>query len=184
VVKGKSSQLQIATEDGTMGGERKVKTRMNTKHKHQRRSLCPISFSLEMVGDPWSLLIVRDIIYSGRKTYGEFLSAEEGIARNILATRLAQLEHKGILLKKPHPTDRRKDLYELTEKGLDLIPMLLDMAAWGAKHEPETALNEAWLEKVPLEKEALIQLIRETVQKGGSILVGEENVLSKLQGMQ
>ena len=154
---------------------------MNMKAMHQRRSLCPISFSLEMVGDLWSLLIVRDIIYFGRKTYGEFLSSDEGIARNILATRLVQLEQKGILLKKPHPTDGRKDVYELTEKGLDLIPILLDMAEWGAKHEPETAISEAWLQEVTMGKEALIQLIRETVQEGGSIFVGKDTVLSKLQ---
>jgi DNA-binding HxlR family transcriptional regulator len=154
---------------------------MNMKTMHQRRSLCPISFSLEMVGDLWSLLIVRDIVYFGRKTYGEFLSSNEGIARNILATRLVQLEHKGILLKKPHPTDGRKDVYELTEKGLDLIPILLDMAAWGAKHEPETAIAEAWLEEVPIDRQALITLIRETVQNGGSIFMGKDTVLSKLQ---
>ena len=154
---------------------------MNMKNMHHRRSLCPISFSLEMVGDLWSLLIVRDIIYFGRKTYGEFLSSDEGIARNILATRLVQLEQKGILLKKPHPTDGRKDVYELTEKGLDLIPILLDMSEWGAKYEPETAINEAWLEEALIDKEALVQLIRETVQDGGSILVGEDSVMSKLQ---
>ena len=154
---------------------------MNMKALQQRRSLCPISFSLEMVGDLWSLLIIRDIIYFGRKTYGEFLSSDEGIARNILATRLAQLEHKGILIKKPHPTDGRKDVYELTEKGLDLIPILLDMSEWGAKHEAETAVAEAWLEEVHIDRQALITLIRDTVQQGGSILVGEGSVVSKLQ---
>ena len=154
---------------------------MNMKTLQQRRSLCPISFSLEMVGDLWSLLIIRDIIYFGRKTYGEFLSSDEGIARNILATRLAQLEHKGILIKKPHPTDGRKDVYDLTEKGLDLIPILLDMSEWGAKHEAETAVAEAWLEEVHIDRQALITLIRETVQNGGSIFMGKDTVLSKLQ---
>jgi DNA-binding HxlR family transcriptional regulator len=134
-----------------------------------------------MVGDLWSLLIIRDIIYFGRKTYGEFLSSDEGIARNILATRLAQLEHKGILIKKPHPTDGRKDVYDLTEKGLDLIPILLDMSEWGAKHEAETAVAEAWLEEVHIDRQALITLIRDTVQQGGSILIGEGSVVSKLQ---
>lgn len=148
---------------------------------YQRRSRCPISFSLDMIGDSWSLLVIRDIVYFGRKTYGAFLSSDEGIARNILAARLVQLEQKGILLKKPHPTDGRKDLYELTEKGLDLIPLLLDMAEWGAKHEPETAESEAWLQEVTIGKEALIKLIRETVQEGGSIFLGKGNVLSKLQ---
>lgn len=70
-----------------------------------------------MVGDLWSLLIVRDMNFFGRNTYGEFLSSDEGIARNILATRFVQLEQKGVLIKKPHPTDGRKDVYELTEKA-------------------------------------------------------------------
>src|ERR1700738_1277355 len=98
--------------------------------KQQRRSDCPISFGLETFGDTWSLLIVRDIVYFGKKTYGEFLESEEGIATNILASRLVQLEEKGILVKRRHEMDRRKEVYSLTEKGLSLIPILLEMADW------------------------------------------------------
>src|SRR5689334_10657304 len=103
--------------------------------KQQRRSNCPISFILEILGDTWSLLIVRDIVYFGKRTYGEFLESEERIATNILANRLANLEQNGILVKKPHPEDKRKEIYSLTEKGLDLIPLLLEMANWSAKHD-------------------------------------------------
>ena len=98
------------------------------KKQHYRRSDCPISFALETFGDMWSLLIVRDIIYFGKKTYGEFLESDEGIATNIQASRLAQLVQTGILEKKPHATDKRKEVYALTEKGLDLIPILLELA--------------------------------------------------------
>ena len=83
------------------------------KHKHQRRSDCPINFALETFGDPWSLLIIRDMVYFGKKTYGEFLASEEGIATNILALRLAHLEQQGILVKKPHETEKRKEMYVL-----------------------------------------------------------------------
>src|SRR6058998_2774805 len=93
------------------------------KHTHQRRSDCPINFALETFGDPWSLLIIRDIVYFGKKTYGDFLASEEGMATNILASRLAHLEHQGILVKTPSPADKRKEEYVLSEKGLDLIPV-------------------------------------------------------------
>src|ERR1700740_1167472 len=97
------------------------------KKKQQRRSDCPINFALETFGDSWSLLIIRDMVYFGKKTYGEFLESEEGMATNILASRLARLEQQGILLKHPSPSDKRKEEYVLTEKGLDLIPFLVDM---------------------------------------------------------
>src|SRR5260221_12234966 len=113
--------------------------------KEQRRSDCPISFALETFGDRWSLLIVRDIVYFGKKTYGESLESEEGIATNILASRLAQLEQKGILSKKPDPTDKRKEVYSLTEAGLDLIPILLQMEDWSAHHDPQTEAPQEWI---------------------------------------
>ncbi len=128
----------------------------------------------------WSLLIVRDIVYFGKKTYGEFLDSDEGIATNILASRLAQLEDKGILVKKPHETDRRKEIYELTEKGLDLIPVLLELANWGAHHDPQTSAPKEWIDLVNAEKEKMTQLIRTTVQSGGSVFVGPNSVVSKL----
>lgn len=150
--------------------------------KDQRRSDCPINFTLEILGDSWSLLIIRDIIFVGKKTFGEFLASDEGIARNILSSRLAKLEAIGILRKTVHPEDKRKDLYLLTDKGLDLIPILLDLAAWGAKHEPQTAAAQAWLSDVKLERQELIQLIYDTVKRGGSVFGGEDSVVVKLGG--
>src|SRR5215831_11806649 len=104
------------------------------KRLQQRRSDCPINFCLETFGDRWSMLIVRDIVYFGKKTYGEFLDSGEGIATNILASRLVHLEQTGILVRKPHETDKRKEVYTLSEKGLDLIPVLLEMAHWSAQY--------------------------------------------------
>ncbi len=95
------------------------------KHRHQRRSDCPINFALETFGDLWSLLLIRDIVYFGKKTYGEFFASEEGMATNILASRLARLEEQGILVKKTSGQDKRKEEYILTEKGLDLIPQMI-----------------------------------------------------------
>lgn len=150
------------------------------KHRYQRRSDCPINFALETVGDAWSLLIIRDIVYFGKHTYGEFLASEEGIATNILADRLAHLEQKGILMKKPHETERRKEIFVLTEKGLDLIPILVEMANWSAEHDPHTAAPPAWMAQMHANKEKMIQLIRQAVQDGRSVFAGPESLISQL----
>lgn len=102
------------------------------------RSHCPINFGLEVFGDKWSLLILRDILFRGKRTYGEFLKSEEGFATNILAARLIQLEDEGILKKLSDPSDARKSIYLLTEKGLDLIPMLFEMMRWSAKYDSKS----------------------------------------------
>lgn len=151
----------------------------NMKHKHQRRSDCPINFALEIFGDPWSLLIIRDIVYFGKKTYGEFLASEEGMATNILASRLAHLEQQGLLVKKLSEQDKRKEEYVLTEKGLDLIPILVEIANWSAQHDPHTAAPAAWIALMKTDREKMIQLIRETVQNGGSVFVGEKSLVSQ-----
>jgi len=149
------------------------------KHKHQRRSDCPINFALELFGDPWSLLIIRDIVYFGKKTYGEFLASEEGMATNILASRLAHLEHQGLLVKKLSEQDKRKEEYVLTEKGLDLIPVLVEMANWSAEHDPHTAAPAAWIALMKAEREQMIRLMRETVQSGSSVFVGGKSLLGQ-----
>jgi DNA-binding HxlR family transcriptional regulator len=149
------------------------------KHTHQRRSDCPINFALETFGDPWSLLIIRDIVYFGKKTYGEFLASEEGMATNILASRLAHLEQQGILVKKLSPSDKRKEEYVLTEKGLDLISVLVEMANWCAEHDLHTAAPASWIALMKADREKMIRLIRETVQNGGSVFGGEKSLLNQ-----
>ena len=150
------------------------------KHTYQRRSDCPINFALEVFGDPWSLLLIRDIVYFGKKTYGEFLASEEGMATNILASRLAHLEHQGILVKKLSEQDKRKEEYALTEKGLDLIPVLVEMANWSAQYDPHTGAPPDWIALMKANREQMIQRIRETVQSGGSVFVGEKSLLAQL----
>jgi DNA-binding HxlR family transcriptional regulator len=150
------------------------------KHTRQRRSDCPINFALETFGDPWSLLIIRDIVYFGKRTYGEFLASEEKMATNILASRLARLEQQGILVKKFSEKEKRKEEYVLTEKGLDLIPVLVEMANWGAEYDPNTVAPPAWIALMKAEREKMIQLMRETVRNGGSVFVGEKSLVSQL----
>jgi DNA-binding HxlR family transcriptional regulator len=101
----------------------------------QRRSTCPINASLELLGDRWSLLIVRDLVFAGLRAYKDFLSGEEGIATNILADRLASLQAAGLITSARDPEDGRKLVYRLTAKGFDLAPALLELGRWAVKHE-------------------------------------------------
>lgn len=99
-----------------------------------RRSDCPVNFAVEALGDKWSLVILRDIIFWGKHTYGEFLKSDEKIATNILANRLEYLESEGLISKSPDPNDKRKDIYAVTEKGIGLVPMFIEMIAWSAQN--------------------------------------------------
>jgi DNA-binding HxlR family transcriptional regulator len=100
-----------------------------------RRSGCPISIALELLGDPWSLLVVRDLLFKKKHTFGEFQQAGESIATNILSDRLARLEKGGIVTRHPDPADARRVRYRLTRKGLDLAPALIELVLWSAKYQ-------------------------------------------------
>src|SRR6202790_510667 len=101
----------------------------------KRRSGCPVSISLEMFGDRWSLLIIRDLMVRGYRTFKEVQKSGEGIATNILADRLHKLETAGIIAAEVEEADGRKVNYRLTKKGIDLAPILLELLVWGARHE-------------------------------------------------
>lgn len=134
------------------------------------KSHCPINFSLEIFGDSWSLLIIRDIVFGGKRTFGEFLNSEENIATNILATRLLRLENEGILIKTPFPKDKRKEIYTLTKKGLDLIPLLIEISLWGFRHDKESIASKKFMQKLLTNREEMIKLLRETTKQGETVL--------------
>lgn len=100
----------------------------------KRRSGCPVSISLEVFGDRWSLLVVRDLMVRGFRKFKDFLESGEGIASNILADRLRRLERAGVIVAEPEESDGRRVNYRLTEKGIDLAPVMLDLLIWGARH--------------------------------------------------
>jgi DNA-binding HxlR family transcriptional regulator len=103
--------------------------------RHESRSGCPINLTLEMLGDRWSLIVIRDIMFGNRRHYGELLRlSEEGIASNILADRLARLRGKGLLSRTSDPTHKQKAIYSLTEVSIQLVPLLAHMGAWGRRH--------------------------------------------------
>ena len=99
------------------------------------RSRCPLNVSVEILGDRWSLLIIRDMMLRGFRSFTQFLDSYEGIATNILAHRLKKLEGYGIIAGQQDPLDGRKRIYTLTQKGMDLAPVLTEMVLWAAAHE-------------------------------------------------
>ena len=126
----------------------------------KRRSGCPVSISLEILGDRWSLLIVRDLMVRGHKTYKQFLQAGEGIASNILADRLKRLEAAQLITAELEEADRRRVNYRLTAKGMDLAPVLLELLIWGARHEQTGAPNEV-IDQMEKQREAVLAETRQ-----------------------
>jgi DNA-binding HxlR family transcriptional regulator len=133
---------------------------MPSKRRARRRSGCPLNASVEMLGDRWSLLIVRDMMLQGFRTYKEFLECYEGIATNILADRLRKLMAYGIITAEPDPTDGRKLIYLLTAKGIDLAPVLTEMVLWAAAHE-DTG-NRALVRQMRADKEKFLAGVRQS----------------------
>jgi DNA-binding HxlR family transcriptional regulator len=129
------------------------------KRKSKHRSGCPVSISLEAFGDRWSLLIIRDLMVRGYRTFKEFQQSGEGIATNILASRLKKLRVAGIIETESDPADRRRLNYQLTEKGIDLAPVLLDLLIWGAWHE-ETGAPCAVIDEMAKNREAVLAEVR------------------------
>lgn len=144
---------------------------MQNSEKKPLKSHCPINFSVEMFGDKWSLLIIRDIVFWGKRTYGEFLNSDERIATNVLALRLVELEKKGLLLKTADPDDNRKAFYKLTEKGLDLIPLLLAMVSWSEKYDSKSQAKKQrkFVLEIRNEVHDVAARIRHQVQNGDSV---------------
>ena len=122
-----------------------------------RHTGCPIAFTLEVLGDRWTLLIIRDLIFMGKRYYGEFLKSGEGIATNVLADRLGRLESEGIVSKQVDPKDQKKYLYRLTDKGEDLLPVLLEMILWGATHDQKTAAPKAFIDRLKTDRAGVIK---------------------------
>jgi len=129
----------------------------NTAARH--RSGCPVNISLEVFGDRWSLLIVRDLMIRGFTAFQDFVESGEGIATNILADRLRRLRKSGIVLAEPDARDRRRINYRLTEKGIDLAPVMLDLLIWGAQHEA-TGAPPAVIAELAKNRRAVLQQTR------------------------
>src|SRR6202140_2342684 len=129
-----------------------------TRQQTKRRSECPLNASVEMLGDHWSLLIIRDMMLRGFRNYKEFMDCYEGIATNILADRLSKLVANGIITAEQDPDDGRKLNYVLTAKGIDLAPVLTEMVLWASKHE--NTGNQALIQQMRKDKDKVIADVR------------------------
>ena len=104
---------------------------MNTQ-----RSQCPINLTVELLGDVWSLLIIRDLMFTDRRHFRDLLRMDEKISSSVLATRLDRLVAAGLLMRTDDPTHSQKVVYTLTESGIDLLPVIAQLAIWGRRHQP------------------------------------------------
>ena len=149
-----------------------------------QRSGCPINLTLEVLGDRWSLIVIRDVMFGNRRHFRELLqNSEEGIASNILADRLKRLVAQGLLARADDPTHRQKGIYTLTEPAIQLVPMLAMMGAWGRKHRPvseDLAVRAEILERggAPL-WEAFMSELR-VIHLGAEREAGARDVLREL----
>jgi DNA-binding HxlR family transcriptional regulator len=128
-----------------------------------RRSNCPINFTVERLGDSWSLLVLRDLMFKGKRTYSEFAGSEERISTNILADRLRSLVDAGLVRREGRGRGTR---YSLSESGIDLLPLMVEMILWGARHDPRTATPAGFVERAVADRASMLaemrnELIRE-----------------------
>lgn len=132
-----------------------------------RRSACPVNFALEIFGDRWSLLVLRDLVLFGKRHYRELLASEEGIATNILADRLKKLEQEGIVQRGSDPANRRQVVYAVTAKGLALVPVLLEMMRWAAAYDPDTPVSRPFRKRLMEDRETLAAEIIAAARRRG-----------------
>ncbi len=130
--------------------------------KQKRKSDCPINFALEIFGDKWTFLIVRDLIFKGKHYYGEFLQMEEKIATNILADRLVLLEESGIVSRTIDEAHNSKKIYKLTKKGVDLLPVLTEVILWSAKYDKRSAVDVKFVRQAKKDRAGLFVKITES----------------------
>lgn len=129
----------------------------------KKRSDCPLSCSLDIFGDKWSLLIIRDLMFRDKRTYNDFLKSGEGIATNILAARLKGLEENGLIEKSAHPDSKAKILYSLSSKGIDLLPIIIEVYMWSDKYlevpeDIKATIKEAKKDKDKFVKRLMLEL--------------------------
>ena len=131
----------------------------NVMKEIQHRSDCPIAFSLDYLGDKWALLILRDLMFTNKSTYGDFLASAEKIATNILADRLKLLEANGFIKSTVSSEKKNKFIYSLTEKGIDLVPVIVELMIWGSKYNANEAKDV--VKELEKDKEGGIRQLRE-----------------------
>lgn len=130
-----------------------------------RQSGCPVAYFLDIFGDRWSLIVIRDMILLGKRYFGEFLESRERIASNILTDRLKRLETTGVITKRVDPRNHKKFVYGLTSRGMDLIPLILDAFVWGTSHSPSPARARAIARRIKKERDVVISEITASIKE-------------------
>lgn len=131
-----------------------------------RRSDCPINFAVEIFGDTWTLLIIRDLMFKGKRTYAEFAASEEQISTSVLADRLKKLVDAGVVRRSGSGRSTR---YSLEQKGADLLPVMVDMIAWSARYDPATAAPESFVSRAVEDRDGLLAEL-------GSLVAGDHEL--------
>jgi DNA-binding HxlR family transcriptional regulator len=144
------------------------------------RSDCPVNFGVEVFGDSWSLLIVRDMVTVGKRTFGEFLQSDERIGSSVLAARLAALESNGIIIRASDDADGRKVIYSPTAAGRSALPLIYELQVWGTMTNPATDSHPAWYEAMALPRETVMSAWRSAIDAGDSFYFGERSVVRGL----
>jgi DNA-binding HxlR family transcriptional regulator len=133
-------------------------------YTHNRRSNCPISFSLDIFGDKWALLVLRDIMFYNRTRFSDFMPREH-IATNILADRLAKLEVAGLITKQRDPKTRTQIIYDVTPRGWALLPVLIELTLWGLEYDPESLASAEFVQHSRDEKPKVVREISRSVKQ-------------------
>ena len=129
------------------------------------KSHCPVNYALEHFGDKWSLLIIRDLMFKGKRHYNEFFESDEKVSTSVLGDRLKSLESDGIIVKSEDAVKKSRIRYSLTEKGIALLPMLVEMIIWSGDFDIKTAAEKEFLRHAKKDKEKLILELRKQLKK-------------------
>jgi DNA-binding HxlR family transcriptional regulator len=127
----------------------------------RRLSGCPIDYALDLFGDRWTLLVIRDLLFAGKRHFKELMESPERIASNILTARLKKLEARGLIERRPDPDNRKQVIYTLTDKGRDLTPVLVEMVRWGGRHDPNSLCPKSVVTQFTRDNEYLLAEMRE-----------------------
>ena len=144
------------------------------------RSDCPVNYGVEVFGDTWSLLLLRDMMTIGSSSFSEFLAADERIGTSVLAQRLAELERRGIISKRTDESDGRRSTYALTASGRAAMPIVYELNRWGTHTNPETDTAPAILQSLELPRETVTQAWARALANGDSFLFGDVSVVTQL----
>ena len=146
------------------------------KRPEKKLSGCPIDYGLDVFGDRWTLLVIRDLMLRGMRRFGELMQSPEKIASNVLAARLKKLEERGLISRAIDPDNRKQVIYLPTDKGRDLAPILVELIRWSGKHDPQSPVPKRFLERAGPDNDTLINEMRAAMAEGVKLIAKRRNL--------